>query len=130
MGMVNLTKCPKGCEINRKEIKFVRTYGPNRTILNRCGKCNYQFSIRRESVFKGFHTEEKTIYRILKALCEGNGIRGTARIFEISTNTVMKILVQAAKHCGKVNEQLISNYHMEECQIDELWTFVKKRKHN
>src|SRR5207237_5767107 len=124
MVMVNTKKCPKGCEITRKDVKFVRTYGPNQTALYRCGKCNYQISIRRESVFKGYHNEEKTIYRILKALCEGNGIRGTARIFEISTNTVMKILVQAAKHCEKVSEQLIRNYHMEECQIDELWTFV------
>ena len=128
--MVNIKICPKGCEITRKEIKFVRIYGPNRTILYRCGKCNYQFSIRRESVFKGFHTKEDTIYKILKALCEGNGIRATARIFEISKDTVLRILVQAGKHCEKVNEQLIRNYHMEECQIDELWTFVKKRKHD
>jgi hypothetical protein len=23
---------------------------------------------------------------------------------------------------------LIRNYHLEECQLDELWSFVKKRK--
>jgi len=123
-------KCPQGCKVKTKDIKLVRTYGPNNTKLYRCNKCNYQFSARRESIFKGFHTAEKTIHQILKALCEGNGIRATARIFEISTDTVMRILKQAAKHCQKISELLINNYHMEECQVDELWTFVKKRNQN
>jgi len=123
-------KCPKGCKVSKEDIKYVRSYGPNQTALYRCRKCNYQFSIRRESIFKGFHTEEKTIYRILKALCEGNGIRGTARIFDTTNDTVMKILEHAGKHCKKISELLINDYHLEECQIDELWAFVKKRKQN
>jgi hypothetical protein len=28
-----------------------------------------------------------------------------------------------------VSEQLIKNYPMDECQLDELGSFVKKRKH-
>jgi len=35
-------------------------------------KCGRQFSARHDSVFAGFHTDEQTIYRVLKALAEGN----------------------------------------------------------
>jgi len=65
---------------------------------------------------------------VLKALCEGNGIRAAARIFDINRKTGERILDQAAVHCQKVSEKLIKNYHLKECQMDELWSFVKKRK--
>lgn len=80
------------------------------------------------TTFAGFHTDEQTIYRVLKALAEGNGLRACARIFDIDKNTVALILEQAAAHCQRVSEHLIKDYHLEECQLDELWSFVKKRK--
>jgi transposase-like protein len=122
-------RCPKGCKPAQNGFRFVRYYGPSRRAVYRCLKCNWQFSERYNSVFAGFRKNDETIYRILKALCEGNGIRATARIFGVDINTVTRILDQAAMHCQEVNEYMITNYHMEECQVDELWTFVKKRKH-
>ena len=107
---------------------LVRLYGPNRTPLYRCLKCSREFSSRHTSVFSGFHTDEETIYRVLKALAEGNGLRACARIFDIDTKTIALILETAARHCKQVSEHLIKNYHMDECQLDELWSFVKKRK--
>ncbi|MEW6732686.1 MAG: hypothetical protein AB1489_15270 [Acidobacteriota bacterium] len=65
---------------------------------------------------------------MLKALAEGSGIRATARIFDIDKKTVERILEQAGKHCQQVSELLITDYHMEECQLDELRAFVKKWK--
>lgn len=120
-------RCPNGCKTVEKDFKLVEYYGPHRTPLYRCLKCGKRFSGRHDSVFSGFHTDEQTIYRVLKALSEGNGIRATARIFDIDKNTVGRILEQAARHCKRVSEQLIKNYHLDECQLDELWSFVKKR---
>lgn len=130
--MMKLTlrlQCPNGCKTVEPAFKLIRYYGPSRTPYYRCLKCGREFSARHDSIFAGFHTDEQTIYRVLKALAEGNGIRACARIFDISKNTVALILEHAARHCQKVNEYLIQNYHLEECQLDELWSFVKKRKH-
>jgi transposase-like protein len=121
--------CPNGCRTVEANFKLVRHYGPNRTPLYRCLDCGREFSARHSSVFSGFHTEEQTIYRVLKALAEGNGIRACARIFDLDKNTVVRILETAALHCQGVSEHLIQSYHLEECQVDELWSFVKKRKH-
>jgi hypothetical protein len=66
---------------------------------------------------------------VLKALSEGIGIRAAARIFDLDKDTVVLILERAAEHCKRVSEQLIKNYPMDECQLDELGSFVKKRKH-
>jgi len=120
--------CPNGCAINPTELRRVHYYGPHRTAVYRCPKCHKRFSQRITSVFIGFHLDDPTIYRVLKALCEGNGIRATARIFDINRKTVERILDHAAAHCQKVSEKLIQNYHLKECPLDELWSFVKKRK--
>jgi transposase-like protein len=123
-----ILSCPNGCKAVGSDFKLVRLYGPNHTRLYRCLKCGREFSSRHASLFSGFHTDEETIYRVLKALAEGNGIRACARIFDIDTKTVVLILETAACHCKKVSEQLIRDYSMDECQLDELWSFVKKRK--
>jgi len=121
-------QCPNSCRMQQSPLKVIRHYGPNRTRLYRCRTCKREFSERWGSVFSGFHTDQKTIYRVLKALAEGNGIRTTARIFDVNRKTVERILERAAAHCQEVSEALIKNYHMTECQLDELWSFVKKRK--
>ncbi len=120
--------CPHGCGTVEQDFKLVECYGPHRTPLYRCLKCRQRFSSRHASVFVGFHTDDATIYRVLKALAEGTGMRATARIFDLHKDTVAGILEQAARHCQQVTERLIANYHLDECQLDELWSFVKKRK--
>lgn len=120
--------CPNGCKTVESNFKLVRYYGPNQTALYRCLKCGREFSSRHSSVFSGFHTDEQTIYRVLKALAEGLGMRACARIFDIDKNTVALILETAARHCAQISKHLITHYHMDECQLDELWSFVKKRK--
>lgn len=128
MKLLPTLRCPNGCQTVAEDFKLVEYYGPHRTPLYRCLKCGQRFSGRHDSIFAGFHTDEQTIYRVLKALAEGNGIRACARIFDLDKNTVTRILEQAAQHCQGVTEQLLVNYHLEECQLDELWSFVKKRK--
>src|SRR5262249_33213401 len=54
-----------------------------------CLQCGREFSARHSRVFSGFHTDEKTIHRVLKALAEGNGLRACARIFDIDTGILL-----------------------------------------
>lgn len=129
MNSLSPLRCPHGCKPVKQGFKLVRRYGPHYTPLYECLRCSQQFSGRYDSVFSGFHTDEQTIYRVLKALSEGIGIRAAARIFDLDKKTVVLILERAAEHCKRVSEQLIKNYRMDECQLDELWSFVKKRKH-
>jgi len=122
MNSLSPLRCPHGCKSVKQGFKLVRRYGPHYTPLYECLRCGQQFSGRYDSVFSGFHTDEQTIYRVLKALSEGIGIRAAARIFDLDKNTVVLILERAAEHCKRGSEQLIKNYPMDECQLDELST--------
>lgn len=103
-------------------------YGKNKTHLLRCKTCNQRFSENRNTVFMHSNYSRETIQRIILAVAECNSIRGTARILELDKDGVNRVVLKAGDHCKQILENLIRDLCLTECQLDELWTFVKKRK--
>ncbi len=64
---------------------------------------------------------------MIACLAEGNGIRATARIKGVDKDTVSQWLDVASQHVEAVSRYLVVNLHFEEAQLDEFWSFVKKR---
>ena len=103
-------------------------YGKNRTHLLRCKTCNQRFSENRNTIFMHSNYNKETIQRIILAVAECNSIRGTARILCLDKDGVNRVVLKAGDHCKKILENLIRDLCLNECQLDELWTFIKKRK--
>ena len=72
----------------------------------------------------------KLFIQVVKALAEGNGVRGISRIFDIDKNTVLQYLKKAAFQCRRVTNHFIQNIHVDELQLDEMWGFVYKKEKN
>lgn len=92
-----------------------------------CNLCKGRFSETRNTVFFHSHYSASTIKQIINCTAEGNGVRATARILELSKDGVNKIVLKAGEHCQMVLFNLLRSLHLEECQLDELWTFVQKK---
>lgn len=90
--------------------------------------CKTRFSETRGTVFFGLKTPQETVYRALKALAEGVGIRATARLFEVDVDTVLRWLRRAGQPSEKVSAYLMRNLQVEQAQLDERWTFVRKKE--
>lgn len=103
-------------------------YGKANTHLLRCKTCNQRFSENRNTIFMHSNYSKETIQTIILAVAECNSIRGTARIFNLDKDGVNRVVLKAGEHCKKVLENLINDLCLNECQLDELWAFVKKRK--
>lgn len=103
-------------------------YGKNKTHLLRCKTCNQRFSENRNTIFMHSNYNKETIQRIILAIAECNSIRGTARILELDKDGVNRVVIKAGEHCKVILENLIHDLCLNECQMDELWTFIKKRK--
>jgi predicted DNA-binding protein (UPF0251 family) len=73
------------------------------------------------------HLDEKTVTEILLGLAEGLSIRACARVKDVNKDTVQRVLERARHHCTKVLNQLLKDLQLTECQLDELWAFIKKR---
>lgn len=126
--------CPyDDCENHTKtgigNIIFIRKYGKGETQnLFKCNKCKRTFSERRGTALFECHLPEDKVVEITKCLSEGNSIRGTARIAGVSKSTVCSLVKRLGSHMGKFTDRLMQNYHMEECQLDELWGFIFKKR--
>jgi IS1 family transposase len=64
----------------------------------------------------------------MRALAEGNSLRGTGRIVEIDKDTVCDWLARAGRPCRAVPTSLFDTLHITECRVDELWSFVRKKE--
>jgi hypothetical protein len=82
----------------------------------------------RTTIFMNSNYSKETIQTIILAVAECNSVRGTARIFKLDKDGVNRVVLKAGEHCKKVLENLITDLCLNECQLDELWSFVKKRK--
>jgi IS1 family transposase len=68
--------------------------------------------------------------QIVKALVEGNGLRSTSRMVDVSINTVTKLLVDLGTACEGFHDSHVRNLPTQRVQCDEVWTFCYARKEN
>ena len=72
----------------------------------------------------------KTRSMILNMLCEGQSMRATARLADVSFNTVAKILVDAGKVCADLHDELVQGVTSSRVQCDEVWSFTYAKQKN
>lgn len=68
--------------------------------------------------------------QIVRALVEGNSIRATSRMADVSKNTVTKLLVELGEVCGDYQDVHLRNLRSQRIQADEIWTFVYSKAKN
>jgi transposase-like protein len=94
----------------------------------KCKICGKRFSETRNTIFFNSHYDSATIGNIIRSTSEGNGIRATARILNLSKDSVNSVVLKAGKHADFVMSDLLRNLNLTECQMDELWSFINKKK--
>lgn len=68
--------------------------------------------------------------KIIRLLCEGNSLRGTARLADCAYMTVLKLLVDVGAACEEYQRQHLVNLPCKHIQIDEIWSFVYAKNKN
>ena len=62
--------------------------------------------------------------KILHTLAEGTSMRATARLEEVSVNTVMKLLAEAGQICAAFHDRMVRGIVAKRVECDELWAFA------
>jgi IS1 family transposase len=68
--------------------------------------------------------------QIVSALVEGCGIRATARIADVSKDTVMKLWREIGEACIRYQDEAFRNLTCKRLQVDEIWSFVYAKAKN
>lgn len=93
-----------------------------------CKMCQHTFSVRYGTAYFSMQSDARIYTIAMRALAEGNLLRGTGRIVGVDKDTVCAWLDKAGLHCRVVTTYLCNNLHITECQLDELWSFVHKKE--
>lgn len=68
--------------------------------------------------------------QILNCLVEGNSMRATARLNDVSINTVVKLLCDAGAAFSKYQDETFRNLNCRRVQCDEVWSFCYAKEKN
>ena len=67
---------------------------------------------------------------ILRMLVEGNSLRSSSRLADVSLNTVTKLLVDLGVACEQFHDERVRNVRVGRLQADEIWCFVGAKAKN
>jgi transposase-like protein len=93
-----------------------------------CTSCKGYCLETHGTLFHGKHAEVERIVHVLACLAEGLGIRATARVFEVAPTTVLQWLGEAAEQLRAFSAYFLCDLHVEQLQLDELYTVLRARK--
>ncbi len=93
----------------------------------RCRTCNQTFSFDRGTFFETLRTDRQKLLDAVAMLVERNSLRAIGRVKYCKPHTVLHWLDVAGQHAAAMSQLLVRDLHLTQVQIDELYTFVKKR---
>jgi IS1 family transposase len=67
---------------------------------------------------------------VISALVEGNSIRSVSRMTGVDRNTINSLLLRTGDRCQQIMEDRMRNLECRYLQVDEIWTFVQKKRRN
>lgn len=67
---------------------------------------------------------------VVAALVEGNSIRATARMTDVSKPTILKLLADLGAACAEYHDVHVREVEANRIQLDEIWSFVGAKQKN
>ena len=105
-----------------------KVYGQDRIRLLRCRTCGEEFSERRGTALFNTKIAEEHAASVINHLGEGCGVRATARLVHVATDTVARLLRMAGRHAERFHDQRVRDVTPRALEFDEQWSFVKKSR--
>jgi IS1 family transposase len=67
---------------------------------------------------------------VVSALVEGNSIRATARMTQVSKPTILRLLAQLGTACTRLHEERVIGLRSKRVECDEIWQFCYAKAKN
>jgi transposase-like protein len=116
--------CPDWAKVGAGNIK-VYSYVERRFY---CTSCLHTFSADKGTFFETLRNDRTVVLEALAMLGERNSLRAIERLQDRSPNTVLHWLDLAGQHVAAVSAHFIHDIHLTQAQVDELWTFIRKKQ--
>ena len=92
-----------------------------------CHECGRVFSEREGTAFYDLRSPAEKVLLALKLILKGMSLRAVSNVLEVKLDTVRFWLTKSAAHAEQVNEVLVKEIKVKRVELDELWSFVRKK---
>ncbi len=104
-------------------------FGKRRIQRWRCQSCSSTFCEPHTKLTRDtFVSRPDAAIQALKCLLEGCSIRSTERLTGLNRNTIMRLLIVAGLRSAKLMDTRMRGLKPRYLQVDEIWTFVQKKR--
>ena len=93
-----------------------------------CNRCHNIWVITKDTFFYGLKKPIDIVLKTLKLLSEGMGLRAVCRSMNVTADSVLDWIVKGAAHVNEISAYLKDEMHLTQCQIDEFWSFILKKR--
>lgn len=130
-GLIPVTcQNPRCRYYNKEREKDIIKWGSNSAghQLYRCLHCRHTFAETILTPLYHKHMSEKEIISVCKLLVEKNGIRSIERVTGHHRDTIGNLIEDLAEHAEYVNETFLRSIPLEQYEMDEFWSMIKKNR--
>lgn len=120
--------CPDYSKRDRGNIRVKEIMKKSQHTLLLCRTCGHCFSETRGTPFFKLKTSIDEVAHALSLLPEKGSIRAVARYTGHKPDTIIEWIKLAGAHAKEVNDYFLQEMHLDKVQIDEIWSYIKKRR--
>lgn len=92
-----------------------------------CQECGETFSETRDTVFFDLRASEEKVIMALKMILVQVSLSGIAFSLNVTEETILRWLERAYQKAAQINQVLLKPLAVTEVQLDEMWSFVKRK---
>lgn len=79
-------------------------------------------------MFFGLRTPIDKIIQVLQLLCSGMGQNAICRQEDVTGDSIRSWIILASEQVNAFSEYMQRDMHLEQVQIDEFWSFIRKKR--
>ena len=93
-----------------------------------CNDCGNRWVLTKGTMFFDLRTPIEKVVKVLQSLVRGMGLRNTCRQEEVTADSALDWIEKAAKHSNEFTAYMQREMHLDQVQIDEFWSFIRKKR--
>jgi len=93
-----------------------------------CNRCKNMWALTKGTMFFDLRTPIDKVIKVLQCLARGMGLNNTCRQENVTAGPVLDWIIKAAEHSNEFTLYMQQGMHLEQVQIDEFWSFIRKKR--
>ena len=93
-----------------------------------CKYCKNRWVLTKGTMFFDLRTPIDKVINTLLLLVRGMGVNNACRQAEVTVDSLLNWIEKAAKHSNEFTQYMQQEMHIDQIQIDEFWSFIRKKR--